>query len=428
MFELSGLTITIIILAVAAVFFVTEVTPVGVTSFTVSVALYLTGILDVRTAFSGLIDQSVLLFAGMFVVAGSLFETGLADEIGQRIVRAFGKSESKLLAAVMVVAALLSIFLSNTAVTASLMPVVISIADSAGYSRAKFLLPLAISTALGGTVSLVGTPPNVIADGFLRKAGYEMGFMEFSWYGVPLTIAGILFLLTIGRRFLPDRPLSPEEIAESAKRLENLKNSSSNKRKQVFASIVFVLTVLGMFFSSQIKVPIQVVAVVGALALVFTRTMTDKQAYKSIDWNTIFLTGGMMPMAVALEKTGAGKLISTTVLTAFGDSPEPLIVTAALFIISGVLTQFMSNVALAALLCPIAINIALQMGVNPKSFVLAASFAANSAFATPVGTPATAIVFGPGKYKFMDYVKIGTPILVISFILCVIIMPLAWPF
>ena len=135
-----------------------------------------------------------------------------------------------------------------------------------------------------------------------------------------------------------------------------------------------------------------------------------------------------MPVAAALAKTGAGKLISDITLSAFGTNPNPLLLTGAIFIVAAILTQFMSNVALTALLGPICIGMAQQMGVNPKSLVLAAGFASSVAFATPVGTPATAIVFGPGNYKFIDFVKVGTPLLVLAFILEMIISPLIWPF
>lgn len=422
---MSQIAITLLILLAAAILFVTERLPVGVTSLSVAVALCLTKVLDPKAAFSGLVDTNVILFAGMFVVAGSLFETGLADIVGAKVVRMFGRSERKLLTAVMTVSALLSTFLSNISVVASLMPVVISIADSAGYSRAKFLLPLAIAAALGGMNSLVGTPPNLIMHSYLEKAGLPgFGFFEFSWYGVPVTILGIVYMVTIGVKLIPERGIN----ADFAPKAIVIATDPAVRRKQYLSGIIFVLTVLGMFFASSIKVPLHVTAVVGALALVFTGVMTDKQAYRSIDWNTIFLTGGMMPMAAALGKTGAGKLISDMALTAFGADPSPLVITAVVFIVAAVLTQFMSNVALAALLGPICIGVAQQLGVNPKAILLAAGFAASVAFATPVGTPATAIVFGPGNYKFIDFVKVGTPLVVLSLILTLIIMPIVWPF
>lgn len=425
---MSPIVTTLIILFCAAILFVSEFVPVGVTSFSVSVALFLTGVLNVQSAFSGLMDPSVILFGGMFVVAGSLFETGLADKVGQKIVLKFGSSERKLLIAVMSSATILSVFLSNTAVVASLMPVVISLADSAGYARSKFLIPLAISAAMGGAISLVGTPPNLIMHSYLEKAGLPgFGFFEFAYYGVPAAVATIIFMATVGMKILPNYQLTPEELEEVAKRNEKLK-TNNDIGKQRIAAVIFVLTALGMFLSPQIKIPVHVVAVVGALALVYTKVITDKQAYKSVDWNTMFLTGCMMPMAIALDKTGAGKLIATTVLSWCGTDPSPILLVAVFFLLAAVLTQFMSNIALAALLGPIALGVSLELGVDPKAMMLAVGFASNSAFTTPVGTPATAIVFGPGRYKFMDFVKIGTPILIIAFILAVIILPIAWPF
>lgn len=422
---MSSVTIVILVLIGAAILFATELFPVGVTSFAAAMMLFFLGVIDANTAFSGLVNSSVLLFAGMFIIAGSMFETGLADKIGTSVVKMFGGSERQLLAAVMVVSAGLSTFLSNTAVVASLMPVTVSIADSAGYSRAKFLLPMAVAAALGGMNSLVGTPPNTIMHGFMGKAGLSgFGFFEFAWFGIPMTIIGIIYTVTIGVKLLPDRGIN----ADFAPRIVELELDAKGRRRQYLSGIIFVLTVLAMFFETKIKVPIHASAAAGALVLVFTRVITDKQAYRSIDWNTIFLTGGMMPVAAALNKTGAGKLISESILRAFGADPNPLLIVAVLFAVAAILTQFMSNVALAALFGPICIGIGQQLGLDPKAIVLAAGFAASVAFATPVGTPATAIVFGPGNYKFMDFVRYGTPLLIIGWVLAIIILPIAWPF
>ena len=174
---MSQITITLLVLLCAAAFFVTEKLPVGVTSISAAVALCLLGVIDAKTAFSGLVDTNVILFAGMFVVAGAMFETGLADEIGAKVVRMFGKSERKLLIAVMVVGAALSTFLSNISVVASLMPVVISIADSAGYSRSKFLLPLAIAAAF---VQLIGYGTGFWIAAFRRYVLKQDEFAAFS--------------------------------------------------------------------------------------------------------------------------------------------------------------------------------------------------------------------------------------------------------
>jgi di/tricarboxylate transporter len=166
----------------------------------------------------------------------------------------------------------------------------------------------------------------------------------------------------------------------------------------------------------------------GALFLVLTRCIGEKEAYKGIDWITIFLFAGMLPIAMAMDKSGAGKLVADWVVGQMGSSPSPYVVTAVLFVLSAGLTQFMSNTAATALLAPIAIGIAKGLGVSPHAVMMAVGIAASCAFATPVGTPPNTLVLGPGGYRFMDYVKAGTGLVVVCLLVSVIVIPIVWPF
>ena len=136
----------------------------------------------------------------------------------------------------------------------------------------------------------------------------------------------------------------------------------------------------------------------------------------------------MMPVSTAMDKTGAGKVIAQWAVSLMGGSPSPMVVTIVLFILSCGLTQFMSNTASAALLCPIGIAISKQLGASPHAVLMAIAVAASCAFATPVGTPPNTLVLGPGGYRFMDYVKAGTGLVIVSFIISVILIPMFWPF
>lgn len=172
----------------------------------------------------------------------------------------------------------------------------------------------------------------------------------------------------------------------------------------------------------------QMSAIIGGLLCVLTGCLNEKQAYEGIDWTTIFLFAGMLPLASAMEKSGAGALIANFVVGLMGDAPSPYLIVVAMFILSCGLTQFMSNTAAAALLAPIAISIAQSIGVSPYPVVMAIGIAASCAFTTPVATPPNTLVLGPGKFRFMDYVKIGLPLVFISLLVCVAVIPLVWPF
>jgi len=191
---------------------------------------------------------------------------------------------------------------------------------------------------------------------------------------------------------------------------------------------ILLLAVVGMIFEKQIGIKLHVTALIGALLVVVTGVMTDKQAYRAIDWTTIFLFAGMLPLAAAMAKTGAGKMIADVIIGIIGQDAGPYVLTGGLFFLSCALTQFMSNTASTTLLAPIGMAIAQGLGADPKAVLMAIAVAASCAFATPVGTPPNTLVFGPGNFRFMDYVKVGTPLIVICWILSVIILPMVWPF
>lgn len=423
---------TLIVLAIMAVFFVTEIIPLAITSLGGAIALALMGIISSQEAFSGLSDSTVVLFAGMFVVGGALFYTGLAQKIGETVVSKAGTSENGLMLAIMGVTATMSAFLSNTGTAAALLPVVVGICSVAKIPASRQLMPLAFAAGIGGIITMVGTPPNIIVNGALNKAGITpFGFFEFAWIGIPLTIATILFMMTIGKRFLPNHII--EDVGEVEQEV-SAGEVSNDPKKQLYSGLilggVIVLMILGDTLKSNfgINLPLSLVAVVGAMLCVLTGCLGEKQAYTSIDWVTIFLFAGMMPVAGAMDKSGAGQLIANAVLGVMGSDPSPYFATAVLFIISCLLTQFMSNTASCALLAPIGIAIAKGMGADPHAVLMAIGVAASCAFGTPVGTPPNTLVLGPGQYKFMDYVKAGVPLIIVCFIVSILIIPMVWPF
>ncbi len=423
---------TLIVLAIMAVFFVTEIIPLAITSLGGAIALALMGIISSQEAFSGLSDSTVVLFAGMFVVGGALFYTGLAQKIGETVVSKAGTSENGLMLAIMGVTATMSAFLSNTGTAAALLPVVVGICSVAKIPASRQLMPLAFAAGIGGIITMVGTPPNIIVNGALNKAGITpFGFFEFAWIGIPLTIATILFMMTIGKRFLPNHII--EDVGEVEQEV-SAGEVSNDPKKQLYSGLilggVIVLMILGDTLKSNfgINLPLSLVAVVGAILCVLTGCLGEKQAYTSIDWVTIFLFAGMMPVAGAMDKSGAGQLIANAVLGVMGSDPSPYFATAVLFSLSCLMTQFMSNTAACALLAPIGIAIAKGMGADPHAVLMAIGVAASCAFGTPVGTPPNTLVLGPGQYKFIDYVKAGVPLIIVCFIVSILIIPMVWPF
>ena len=420
---MSPTTITLIFLAFAVVMFVTEKIPLAVTSMIGCIGLVITGVLNVNDAFSGFINSNVILFVAMFIVGGALFETGMANEIGSLVTK-FAKSERGLIVAIMVIVGVMSGFLSNTGTAAVLIPVVIGIAAKSGYKRSRLLMPLVFAAAMGGNLSLIGAPGNMIAQSALEPLGLSFGFFEYAVVGLPILIAGILFYATIGFRILPNHDTEEDDSIFD----ETQDFGSVPKWKKVLSLVILIATLMGMIFEEQIGVKLCITGCVGALLLILTGVISEKDALKSIDLKTIFLFGGTLSLAKALEMTGAGELIADKVIGALGDHPSPVFFTLVVFLLCCVMTNFMSNTATTALMAPICLSIAQGMGADPRAVLMACVIGGSCAYVTPIGMPANTMVVGAGNYKFIDYVKSGLPLIVIATVISMIILPIAFPF
>ena len=423
---------TLCVLAVAAFLFVTELIPLAVTAMAACTALGILGVLPSKQVYAGLSNSTVVLFGGMFVIGAAMFKTGLAETIGLAVVRKAGTKEVPLMGAIMLVTIILSSVSSNTGTVACLMPVVIGIAQAANIPASKELMPLAVAANVGGTITMIGTPPNVIVTGALSAAGLpSFGFFEFALIGVPLSVIVLAYMLTIGRKTIPVKNAGAmdEEAVKAAKEEAGASDDAApkSKTKMWISGLILIGVVVAMALNLK-TVPLQTAAVTGAILCVITGCLKEKEAYAGIDWVTIFLFAGMLSVATAMDKTGAGKLIADTVVGMMGEHPNPIILCAVLYLISNVLTQFMSNTASAALLAPIGISIAQSIGADPKPVLMSIGIAASMAFATPMATPPNTLVLGPGGFNFNDYVKVGVPLCIITFIASVIIIPIFWPF
>ncbi|MCL0126552.1 SLC13 family permease [Klebsiella pneumoniae] len=420
---MEPITITLCLLVFAIIMFVWEKVPLAVTSMVICVALVLTGVLDLKQAFAGFIDSNVILFVAMFIVGGALFETGMANKVGG-VITHFAKTEKQLIFIIMVVVGVMSGFLSNTGTAAVLIPVVIGVAAKSGFTRSRLLMPLVFAAALGGNLSLIGAPGNLIAQSALQNIGSGFGFFEYAKVGLPMLVCGILYFLTIGYKFLPNNSNSSEVGSIGEQR----DYSHVPRWKQILSLVVLIATILGMIFEKQTGISLTVAGCIGALVLVITGVLTEKQAYKAIDSQTIFIFGGTLALAKALEMTGAGKLVADQVIGLLGNNSSPFMLLVVVFALSVVMTNFMSNTATVALLVPVSLSIAAGMGADPRAVLMATVIGSSCAYATPIGMPANMMVLSAGGYKFVDYAKSGIPLIIVSTIVSLILLPILFPF
>jgi len=616
--------ITILILSGAILLFVTEWLQVDLVALGVVISLMLTKILTPEEALAGFSSPIVITVAALFIVGGAVMETGLADTISQKIIKFAGKSSFRLLILIMGTVALLSGFISDTGTVAVMAPAIISISRKRNINPSKLLIPLSFGSLLGGAMTLIGTPPNIVVSDLLLENGFSpFQFFDFTPIGLTLLISGILFLGSTSRWLLPDhksktelqRVDSPEELvqvyklpqdlyrlrvriqslligktiqqidlrgtyevtvleilrsrevrsrargpeillnlledesisikpspetlihandilvcqgkindishaaaslqlglqpaeAEDQKALVNNEvgvaeillpprsrligktlvsahfgrlyqltvlginrpgingNLSLKETELQFGDILFVqgawknihaltiqrrdFVVVGqpeaikgsplrskMILSALILagmlillvtnwLPLATTALLAAFLMVISGCLKMKDAYNSVDWKSIILIAGMLPMTTALQKTGlvqVGTDLMASTLGGLGDLPT----LAALFLITSLFTQVISNTATTVLIAPIAFSLAIRLGYQPQAFLMLVAIAASTAFASPVASPVNTLVMGSGNYRFSDYLKVGIPLIFISMAITIFLLPLLWP-
>ena len=616
---------TLIILALSAAFFVSGKVRSDIVALCSLIALLVFHILTPEEALSGFSNSVVVMMVGLFVVGGAIFQTGLAKMISSRLLKLAGKSELKLFLLVMIATSAIGAFVSNTGTVALMLPIVVSLALNAGTQPARLLMPLAFASSMGGMMTLIGTPPNLIIDEVLTNAGYEpLAFFSFLPVGLLCVLTGIVVLLPLTRWFLSKKQDRSEQAAtgkslnelvkeyglsnnlfrlraattsgivgqtiltldvrrryglnilevrrgeasqhrflktvtqrlasadtvvaagdvlyinghaadverfvkdyalelmdghetEMASHTDNrldfydigiaeilltpssdivnqrvkeagfrdkfnvnvlgirrkkeyllqdlgrermhsgdvllvqgtwqdiarLSNESSDwvvlgqpleeaakvtlDYKAPVAALIMLLMVAMMVFDFIPVAPVTAV-MIAAMLMVLTGCFRNVEAaYKTINWETIMLFAGMLPMSIALEKTGASEYISDTLVSGLG-SYGPLALMAGIYFTTSLLTMFISNTVTAVLMAPIALQSALQIGVSPVPFLFAVTVAASMCFASPFSTPPNALVMPAGQYTFMDYIKVGLPLQIIMGVVMVFALPLLFPF
>lgn len=409
--------ITLGILFVAAVMFFTEIVPLPITALLVPVALSLAKVVPSKVAFGYFGDPTVVLFMAMFIVGEATFITGFADKVGGLAVKLSKGNPVKLIVYTMAAIGLLSTVLSNTGTTVVAVPMVLGMCMKAKLAPGKVLMPVAFASSLGGTVTLVGTPPNGIINSMLAQTGQApFGFFEFGLIGMPLLVVGLFYYAVLGHKFLPEKMQDDDDddIEVDAK--------ARRENKMWFSVLIFAFVVAMM--ASELM-PLTTAAVLGACLMVISGCMTMREAFRSVDWTTIFLFAGMLSMSAAMDKSGAAAIVANAVVSTVSDPWMLMFVCCAL---TAAITNFMSNTATAALMAPLALPIAFASGISPLPIAMGIAMSASCCFLTPIATPPNTIVLGPGRYNFTDYIKAGWPLQLISLIMCWLLIPLIWPF
>ena len=194
--------------------------------------------------------------------------------------------------------------------------------------------------------------------------------------------------------------------------------------KALLAVLIMVIVLLPVIIGWA---PIAIMVVVGVALMVLTGCLTMDEAYRAIEWKAVFLIAGMIPLGIAMQKTGAASFVANWMVDLLGDF-GPMVVMAGLYILTSLASQVMPNPAVAVLLAPIALNTAGDLGVSPYPMAMTVAVAASAVFLSPVAHPSNLLVMGPGGYRFSDYIKVGLPLTLVVMVVVMIVLPIFWPF
>ena len=416
-------TLTIIILILAVISFLLEKIPVNMTVMLTMCALVLTGLVTPQEAVSGFASTTILMLIGMVIVGSALFETGVCDKAAAVVTR-YAKTERQMIMAILILASIMSAGLSNSGTVAVFMPIIMGITASTDFSRSKLMMAAFLGSMAGGRLTLVGDAAvNVLIGDQIKALGQPFGFFEISKIGVPLTIIMLIYMYFIGYKFLPDRREFSDEdqiFAQGAKK-------DVPRWKQIASVAVLLAVFVGMIFEEQTGIPSYMVAIMGAVADVLLGIFTEKQAYNLVSIKTVILLGGMTPLATALKNTGAAQIMADMLIRLIGGSTNVYYITIVIFILTCVMTQFMSNVVTITLLMPIIIAIAETIGVVPSALLMVLCIASTMSILTPIACPPGNLIYAYGGYRFSDYVKSNIGLTLVFLVACIVMIPLIWP-
>lgn len=361
--------------------------------------------------FSGMIAAT-----GLDVVIGDFVDRMTSSQSGKR-------KEMMVFAIVYLSSGLISTVLQNSYVALAFLPVLQSIARKNRVSLSKLVLFVIFSTTLGGAITLIGTPTNVYANTALEEAGLALfGMLDFAWVGIPIFIAGGIYMVVMNRWCTSYNDFG-EEVEE-----KSLTSAQKNKQKVVGTAFLVFVTALVLKSLKVISIDPNYVGYAMIAIAILTTIVSPKEAMNSLNAEMILFCAGINLMIAVMNKSGLGELFGTVIINIIGDSKNLYLITAVLCIGSSIATQFMNNMACAGMLAPVGISIANAMGAHPQAIVLAIAIGAGCSYLTPIasGTNQTMMIFT--KLKFQDFAKFGWPLLIISWILCVAILPQVFPF
>lgn len=417
--------LTLLVLAAVVAALIWDKQRADVVALTGAAVLLMTGVvrpIEVQGAFA---SPAILALASLFVIAYALELSGLLDLAIAGAVRLCQRLGSAGMWLLIVLCGAASAFLNNTPVVVLGAPVVRDVARKIGRSPKRYLMPLSYMTVLGGCCTLIGTSTNLLVNDMARVSGQaSFGIFEITPVGLVAAAAGGLFLLFVSgpllRRHAAEEeedqgdeaglPALPGQLEMGGAQVGNAEVFSKPRPFAPVKSAVAITVFVGAVTLATMNVaPIAATAFAGAVLLILLRVITADEAYSGLKAEILMLIAGMVVIGIAMEESGLASAASQVLIGAV-DGVSPLVALVVLYVATIVLTELLSNATVAVLVTPVAVALAESLGVSPRPFLVAVMMAGSLAFATPFGYQTNAIVYQMGGYRYMDFVRVGLPL------------------
>ena len=436
---LSAQAITLLVLAAVVAALIWDKLRSDVVALTGAAVLLMTGVVrpvEVQSAFA---SPAIIALACLFVIAYAMELSGLLDAAIRRLIALCRRIGATGLWVVIGIAGAASAFLNNTPIVVLSAPVVREAAKSLNISPRRFLMPLSYAAVLGGCCTLIGTSTNLLVNDMAAVAGQpRFGIFEITPVGLAVAVAGGIYLLLVSGRLIggsTDDGQTVEEALEERREpgLAGGQIGSASafaaqvelKPVKAAASLLVFVGVVGL--AAMNVAPIAAAAFAGAVLLILLRVITADEAYRGLRADVLMLIAGMVVLGIALDVSGVAGT-ATAALIGRLDTLSPLL---ALIIIYGATlfaTELLSNATVAVLFTPVAVSLAEALHVSPRPFLVGVMMAGSAAFATPFGYQTNVLVYQMGKYKYLDFVKVGLPLNLITWAAAIWAIQMYFPF
>lgn len=409
--------LALVIFCACIALFIWDKLPMATTAILGCAVMVIIGACGFKTAFGQFASSTVILTIGVMVIGAAISEVGLATAIGQWIVRVSGKSQTKLIVGTYLVSALMSAFLTNSAVLAIFIPIIVGLSASNAELKAKnLIMPIAFGCVIGGASTLVGSTQQMTAQGLLENLGARtFKTFDFTLVGGVLVILGLVYCLTVGVR-------RGEKIwgdREDAVDVDIKAHASGSRMKMIIMAVIFAATVL-LYVTEWI--PLAVTSTSAALLCIITGCITQNRAIAQVNWNIVGRLAGCLGLADALEAAGGITLISNAFQSVVGGALSPFMLFCLVVLLTQVASEFISNSTALLIILPVVFSITGEMGLNPYAFALGATLASGVALSCPLASSTLGMSMCVG-YRFNDYFKYSIFFDIIAYIVIIAMVP-----